>query len=321
MTEPARHAVIKGTGSYLPKQKKTNNDLAQYLETSDEWIYARTGIRSRHIADPHETTSWMAQEAAKKALIASDVLPNDIDLIIVATCTPDHFFPSTACHVQKALGVTRAIPVFDVSAACSGFIYASDIAKQYIATGAAKNVMVVGSETMSRAVDWQDRSTCVLFGDGAGAVVWSASAEPGILGSVLHSVYDEEKFLVYENRLSDGVRPLIGMRGNEVFKLAVNMMNEVVDEVLVLSQLQKADIHWFVPHQANIRIIQALAKKLALPMSQVIVTIEEQGNTSAASIPLALDFSIREGKIKRGDVLLQESFGGGMTWGAMVIRY
>lgn len=320
MTKPI-NAIISGTGSYLPQQVKTNHDLAQEMDTSDEWIYSRTGIRSRHIAETHETTSWMAEEAAKKALLSSQLTADDIDLIIVATCTPNHFFPSMASHVQMALGIKKAIPVFDVSAACSGFIYASDIARQYIASGAARHVIVVGSETMSRAVDWNDRSTCVLFGDGAGAVIWSASNSPGILGSVLHASHDSDKFLVYENNLIQSERTLISMRGNEVFKLAVNMMNDVVDEVLIASKLQKSDIQWFVPHQANIRIIQALAKKLALPMSQVIVTIEEQGNTSAASIPLALDLSIREGKISRGDVLLLEAFGGGMTWGAMVIRY
>jgi len=226
-----------------------------------------------------------------------------------------------ACHVQHALGISRPIPAFDVSAACSGFVYAMDIAKQYIVAGTAKHIMVVGSESMSRAVDWNDRSTCVLFGDGAGAVVLSASDQPGILGSVLHSSYDKDQLLTYSNDRDDNKKPLVGMRGNEVFKLAVNIMGDIVDEVLAASNLQKSDINWLIPHQANIRIIQAIAKKLSLPMSQVIVTIEYQGNTSAASIPLALDFSVREKRIKRGDLLLLESFGGGMTWGAMVVRY
>jgi 3-oxoacyl-[acyl-carrier-protein] synthase-3 len=226
-----------------------------------------------------------------------------------------------ACHVQNSLKISRPIPAFDISAACSGFIYAMDIAKQYIATGVAKHIMVVGSESMSRAVDWDDRATCILFGDGAGAVVLSAGDAPGILGSVLHAAHDQDSLLTYPNKSEDGKRALIGMRGNEVFKLAVNIMNNIVDEVLVASNLQQSDINWLVPHQANIRIIQAIAKKLAMPMSRVIVTIEHQGNTSAASIPLALDFSVREKRIKRGDVLLLEAFGGGMTWGAMVVRY
>lgn len=316
------NAVISGTGGYLPLRQLTNVELESTLDTNDEWIVSRTGISSRHIAAPHETTSFMAGEAAKKALKASGLSADAIDLILVATCTPDHFFPSMACHVQRALNITRPIPAFDVGAACSGFMYAMDIAKQYVSTGAAKHVIVVGSESMSRAVDWTDRATCVLFGDGAGAVVLSASGEAGgILGSVLHASHDESGLLTYANPLEVDKKPLIGMRGNEVFKLAVNIMGDIVDEVLAASQLQKTDINWLIPHQANIRIIQAIAKKLSLPMSQVIVTIERQGNTSAASIPLALDFSVREQRIKRGDLLLLESFGGGMTWGAMVVRY
>lgn len=315
------YAVISGTGSYLPERQLTNTELETMLDTTDEWIVTRTGISSRRIAAAHETTSFMAGAAAKKALETSGIKADDIDLILVATCTPDHFFPSMACHVQHALNISRPIPAFDISAACSGFVYAMDIAKQYITAGTAKHVLVVGSESMSRAVDWTDRSTCVLFGDGAGAAVLSASDKPGILGSVLHSSYDKDKFLTYANYMEGSAKPLIGMKGNDVFKLAVNIMGDVVDEVLAASQLQKSDIKWLVPHQANIRIINAIAKKLSLPMSQVIVTIEHHGNTSAASIPLALDVSIRENRIKRGDLLLLESFGGGMTWGAMVLRY
>ncbi|GGI91323.1 beta-ketoacyl-ACP synthase III [Legionella impletisoli] len=315
------NAIIRGSGSYLPKRELTNKELEATLDTSDEWIYSRTGIKSRRVASVEETTSYMACEAAKQALDAASIHADEIDLIIVATCTPDHFFPSMACHVQKALNCSRTIPAFDISAACSGFVYAMDIANQYIKSGAAKHVMVVGSESMSRAVDWTDRSTCVLFGDGAGAVVLSASQEDGILGSVLHSSFDEGKLLSYATQGENGQKSQIGMRGNEVFKVAVNIMGDIVDEVLEVSQLQKSDINWLIPHQANIRIIQGIAKKLSLPMSQVVVTIENQGNTSAASIPLALDHSIREGRIQRGDFLLLESFGGGMTWGAMVIRY
>ncbi|HHF7343911.1 TPA: beta-ketoacyl-ACP synthase III [Legionella feeleii] len=316
-----KNAIINGTGSYLPERILTNQELESKLDTSHEWILSRTGIASRHIAAEHETTSFMACRAAEKAIAASDIDANEIDLILVATCTPNHFFPSMACHVQKALKISRPIPAFDISAACSGFVYTMDVAKQYISTGAAKHVLVIGSESMSRALDWNDRATCVLFGDGAGAVVLSASDKPGVLGSTLHALHDEDGLLTYPNYATEDYKAIIGMRGNEVFKLAVNIMGDVVDEVLQACHLQKSDINWLIPHQANIRIIQGIAKKLNLPMSQVIVTIENQGNTSAASIPLALDYSIREQRIRRGDLLLLESFGGGMTWGAMVIRY
>ncbi|MCC5015861.1 MULTISPECIES: beta-ketoacyl-ACP synthase III [Legionella] len=316
-----KNAIINGTGSYLPERILTNQELESKLDTSHEWILSRTGIASRHIAAEHETTSFMACRAAEKAIAASDIDANEIDLILVATCTPNHFFPSMACHVQKALKISRPIPAFDISAACSGFVYTMDVAKQYISTGAAKHVLVIGSESMSRALDWNDRATCVLFGDGAGAVVLSASDKPGILGSTLHALHDEDGLLTYPNYATEDYKAIIGMKGNEVFKLAVNIMGDVVDEVLQTCHLQKSDINWLIPHQANIRIIQGIAKKLSLPMSQVIVTIENQGNTSAASIPLALDYSIREQRIRRGDLLLLESFGGGMTWGAMVIRY
>lgn len=315
------NAVISGTGGYIPEKQLTNVELESMLDTSDEWIVSRTGISSRSIAQDHETTSYMAAKAAEQALNASGLDANEIDLIVVATCTPDHFFPGVACYVQHALKIEKPIPAFDVGAACSGFVYVMDIAKQYIASGAAKHVLVIGSESMSRAVDWNDRSTCVLFGDGAGAVILSASDKPGILGSVLHASYDTEKFLNLANATFLTERATISMRGNEVFKLAVNIMGGVVDEVLELSQLKKSDIQWLIPHQANMRIIQAIAKKLELPMSQVIVTIGTQGNTSAASIPLALNHSIRSNQIKRDELLLIESFGGGMTWGAMVIRY
>ncbi|SKA20379.1 MULTISPECIES: beta-ketoacyl-ACP synthase III [Legionella] len=316
-----KNAVINGTGSYLPERVVTNKDLESTLDTSHEWILSRTGISSRRIASEQETTSYMACQAAVRAIESSDIEADDLDLILVATCTPNHFFPSMACHVQKALNIAKPIPAFDIGAACSGFVYAMDVAKQYITSGSAKHVMVIGSESMSRALDWTDRSTCVLFGDGAGAVVLSASDKPGILGSTLHALHDHEGYLTYPNSVSPEKREFIGMRGNEVFKLAVNIMGDVVDEILQTCHLQKSDVNWLIPHQANLRIIQAIAKKLNLPMSQVIVTIENQGNTSAASIPLALDYSIREKRIKRGDLLLIESFGAGMTWGAMVIRY
>ncbi len=315
------NAVISGTGSYSPQKQLTNTELETMIDTDHEWIIARTGISSRAIAEPHETTSFMAAKAAEQALMAASLEADKIDLIIVATCTPDAFFPSVACTVQHALNIKRAIPAFDISAACSGFVYAMDIAKQYLASGCVQHVLVIGSERMSSVVDWTDRSTCILFGDGAGAVILSASDRQGIMGSVLHSMYDKEHFLTLENNTALEQRATICMRGNEVFKLAVNIMGEVVDEVLELCKLKKSDIDWLIPHQANIRIIQAIAKKLSLPMSQVIITLANQGNTSAASIPLALDYSIKNNHIQRDQLLVLESFGGGMTWGAMIIRY
>lgn len=317
-----KNAVITGSGSYLPEHSMSNFDLEKTLQTNDEWIVSRTGISSRCIANEKETTSYMASKAAQSALDASGLSPDDIDLIIVATCTPDSLFPSTACYVQHALKIKRPIPCFDVSAACSGFIYAMDIAKQYLSQGTAKHVLIVGSESMSRAVDWTERAVCVVFGDGAGAVVLSASEEDaGIIGSALHSSFDEQNLLHYSPISKEGKKSYIIMRGNDVFKMAVNLMSDIVDEVLEKSHLSKSDVTWLIPHQANIRIIQAIAKKLDLPMSQVVVTIGHQGNTSAASIPLALDYGIKENRVKRGDVLLLEAFGGGMTWGAMVLRY
>lgn len=316
-----KNAVISGTGSYLPEREVTNTELETTLDTDHEWIVSRTGISSRRLASEKETTSYMASKAAEDALAASGLSGDDIDLILVATCTPDYIFPGVAAHVQKALGISKPIPAFDISAACSGFVYAMDIAYNYIRTGAAKHVLVIGSESMSRAVDWTDRSVCILFGDGAGAAVLSASDKQGIIGSVLHSSFDTDKLLELSNASFDEASTCISMRGHEVFKLAVSHMGSVVDEILDICNLQKSDIDWLIPHQANIRIIQAIAKKLSLPMSQVIVTVGNQGNTSAASIPLALDYSIKSNKIKRDELLLIESFGGGMTWGAMVIRY
>lgn len=316
-----KNAVISGTGSYLPEREVTNTELETTLDTDHEWIVSRTGISSRRLASEKETTSYMASKAAEDALVASGLSGDDIDLILVATCTPDYIFPGVAAHVQKALGISKPIPAFDISAACSGFVYAMDIAYNYIRTGAAKHVLVIGSESMSRAVDWTDRSVCILFGDGAGAAVLSASDKQGIIGSVLHSSFDTDKLLELSNASFDEASTCISMRGHEVFKLAVSHMGSVVDEILDICNLQKSDIDWLIPHQANIRIIQAIAKKLSLPMSQVIVTVGNQGNTSAASIPLALDYSIKSNKIKRDELLLIESFGGGMTWGAMVIRY
>lgn len=316
-----KYAKISGTGSYLPERIVTNHELETQINTTHEWILSRSGISSRRIAAKHETTSYMASQAALRALEAAGIEGRDIDMVIGATCTPDSFFPSTAGAVAHAVHPNTTIPAFDISAACSGFIYALDVANQYISSGAARNVLVVGSETMSRALDWQDRGTCVLFGDGAGAAVVSASETPGIIASVLHAAYDKDAYLSYFNTASDSAVSTIAMKGNEVFKIAVNIMGDVVDEILNKAGMQKEDINWLVPHQANIRIINAIAKKLSLPIEQVIVTIENQGNTSAASIPLALDYSIREKKIVRGDNLLLEAFGGGMTWGAMILTF
>lgn len=315
-----KNAVIAGVGSYLPVGSVTNFDLEKKLDTSHEWIVERTGISSRYIANSDETTSFMAAQAAKRAVLAADISPDAIDLIIVATCTPEFFFPSTACYVKHALDIKRPIPTFDMSAACSGFVYALDVAKQYITSGTHQHVLVIGSEKMSCAVDWQDRATCVLFGDGAGALVLSASDEPGIIGSTVHSDFDAQSILTYPNEVVNPTGKL-RMNGREVFKLAVNMMGDIVDEILAEHQLDKSDIDWLIPHQANIRIIKAIAKKLNLPMSQVIVTVENQGNTSAASIPIALNEAIQKQQVKRGDLLLIEAFGGGLTWGAVLVRY
>lgn len=315
------YARINGTGSYLPKKSLSNKELEANLDTSDEWIRSRTGIHSRCIADASETTTSMAINAAQKAIESSSISADDIDMILLATCTPERFFPSTACSIQKALGISKPIPAMDLSAACSGFVYAMDVAYQYIRNGTAKHVLIVGSDTMSRTLDWSDRGTCILFGDGAGAAVLSASDKQGIIASKLHADLDEDGLLRYDNGSLYNKKTTVQMRGSEVFKLAVNVMGNIVDEILQQAQLNQADIDWLVPHQANIRIIQAIAKKLNMSMERVIVTIAKQGNTSAASIPLALDYSIREGKIQRGDLMLMESFGGGMTWGAMLIRY
>ncbi len=314
-------AVINGTGSYLPSRSMTNYDFETQIETSHEWIVSRTGIKARFIASEHETTSFMASKAALNALESSTITADDLDLIIVATCTPDNFFPSMACVVQEALQIKKPIPAFDISAACSGYIYALDIAKQYICSGAARNVLIIGSESMSRGLDWSDRSTCILFGDGAGASILSAANAPGVIESVLHASYDKQAYLSYPNKSFEGTPAKISMQGNEVFKIAVKHMGEIVDEILKLSDLKQSDIDWLIPHQANIRIIQAIAKKLNLPLEKVILTLENQGNTSAASIPLALDFAIKKNQVKRGDLLLLEAFGGGMTWGAALVRY
>ena len=316
------NTAIVSTGSYLPAQSVTNFALEQKIDTTHEWIYSRTGITSRHIAQAHETTSFMAAQAGQSALSAAQLDPDMIDLVLVATCTPDFFFPSTACYVKHELGIKRSIPALDISAACSGFIYGLDIAKQYIATGQAKYILLIGSEKMSTAIDWGDRTTCVLFGDGAGAVILQSTDKvEGLIVSKIYSDYDADSILTYANCPDKWQANLLKMQGNTVFKSAVNLMGQVVEDVLAATRYNVVDIDWLIPHQANIRIMQSIAKKLNMPMSKVIVTVDTQGNTSAASIPIALDTAIVSNKIHRDDLLFLEAFGGGMTWGGALLRY
>jgi 3-oxoacyl-[acyl-carrier-protein] synthase-3 len=317
-----KYARITGTGSYLPAKVVTNADLEKIVETSDQWIQDRTGIKKRHIAADNETTCDLAEKAARAAIDAAGITTADIDLIIVATTTPDRVFPSTACLLQQRLD-NHGCAAFDVQAVCTGFIYALGVAEKFIATGSAKNALVVGAETLSRIVDWNDRTTCVLFGDGAGAVVLGASDEPGILSSHLHADGAYENLLTVSAGVSEGYEnpAYIEMKGNEVFKMAVNTLGRIVDETLEKNQLQKSDIDWLIPHQANIRIINATAKKLKMSMDNVVVTVDEHGNTSAASVPLALDVAVRDGRIQRGETLLMEAFGGGFTWGSVLVKY
>ncbi len=314
---------ILGTGSYLPARILTNFDLEKRIETTSQWIVERTGIHQRHIAAEGELTSDLATQAAQRALEAANLQSNDIDLLLVATTTPDLVFPSTACSVQMKLGMTNGKPAFDLQAVCSGFIYALSVADQFIKGGAAKNVMVIGAETLSRITDWDDRGNCILWGDGAGAVVLGASSEPGIISTHLHADGRHKDLLQTTTGPSSGTSTpvLIRMEGNAVFKIAVNTLDSIVDETLAANGLQKSDIDWLVPHQANIRIIQATAKKLSMSMDKVVTTIADHGNTSAASVPLAFDTAIRDGRIQRGQTILMEAFGGGFTWGSALIRY
>lgn len=318
------YSRIAGTGSYLPAQILTNKDLETKIDTTDHWIVERTGIRSRHIAASHESASSMAAAAAKCALDAAGITPTQLDLIIVATSTPDLIFPSTACLVQELLG-TGDCAAFDITAACAGYVYAMSIADQYIRGGIVKNALIIGSEITSRMVDWTDRGTCILFGDGAGATVLTAADKPGIRSTHLHAD-GRLKDLLYipsnipQQRKQDETATL-KMQGNELFKAAINILSDAADEILAANGIDHTQIDWLIPHQANIRIIHFLAKKLHLPMDHVIQTIETQGNTSAASIPLALDQGIRSGKIQRGETLLLEGFGGGMAWGTALITY
>ncbi len=320
------HARITGTGGYLPEKVLTNQDLERMVETSDEWIRDRTGIEKRHIAAEHESTVDLAEQAARRALQAAGIEGGELDLIIVATTTPDRIFPSTACLLQDRIGA-YGCTAFDVQAVCTGFVYALGVADKFIRTGSARRALVVGAETLSRIVDWTDRTTCVLFGDGAGAVVLEASEEAGILATHLHADGRYEHLLTVPAGVSQNARlcreggAFIQMKGNEVFKIAVNTLGRIVDETLESAGLEKSDIDWLVPHQANIRIIAATARKLSLPMERVILTVDQHGNTSAASVPLALDIAVRDGRIRRGDMLLLEAFGGGFTWGSALVRF
>lgn len=319
-------ARIAGTGGYLPERVMTNQELESMVDTTDDWIRERSGIKRRHIAADDEKTSDMALKAAERAIEAAGIDTNDIDLIIVATTTPDKVFPSTACIVQRQLGLKK-IPAFDVHAACSGFIYGLDVATRFITTGGAKNALVIGSETYSRILDWTDRSTCVLFGDGAGAVVLRAGNEAGVISTHIHSDGEYEELLHVPAGISSGYENVqaeaafIQMKGNEVFRKAVSTLGSIARETLTGNNVKQEDIAWLVPHQANLRIITAAAKKLGLPMEQVIVTVDEHANTSSASIPLALDVAVRDGRIKSGDLLLFEAFGAGFTWGSALVRY
>lgn len=317
------YSRIIGTGSYLPDKILTNADLEKLVNTSDQWIVERTGIRARHLASEEQDTCDLAEEAARRALAIAQCEASDLDLIIVGTTTPDRIFPSTACLLQARLGNHGAM-AFDIQAVCSGFIYALSIADKFIKTGAARRALIIGAEIYSRLVNWNDRSTCVLFGDGAGAVVLEADAEPGILSTHLHADGAYKDMLTVPAKVAQGRIEGDGftkMQGNEVFKFAVKVLCKVVDEALTANKLDKSAIDWLVPHQANIRIIAATAKKLKLPMEKVVVTVSEHGNTSAASIPLALDVAVRDGRIQRGQVVLLEAVGGGFTWGAVLFKY
>lgn len=320
------YSKITGTGSCLPEKILTNKDMEELVDTTDEWIRERTGIRQRHIAAEGETTCDLAASAALRAIEMAGKAHSEIDLIILATTTADKIFPGTACLLQKRLDV-HGCPAFDVQAVCTGFVYALGIADKFIRAGEAKCALIVGSETLSRLLDWNDRSTCVLFGDGAGAVVLEASDEPGILSTHLHADGSYEHLLHVPHGISSGYEQLkageayVYMEGNAVFKMAVNKLGEIVDEALEANQLGKGDLDWLVPHQANRRIIEATARKLKMSMERVVLTVSEHGNTSAASIPLALDTAVRDGRIKKGETLMLEAFGSGFTWGSALLQF
>jgi 3-oxoacyl-[acyl-carrier-protein] synthase-3 len=320
------YSRIAGTGSYLPEKILTNADLERLVDTSDEWIRSRTGIKQRHVAAEGETTTDLAEHAARRALADAGVTAQDIDLICVGTTTPDLVFPNVGTLLQDRLGI-HGCPAFSLEAACTGFVYALSVADKFVRLGEAKCALVVGAETLTRIVDWSDRGTCVIFGDGAGAVVLEPSNEPGIISTRLHSDGKYKDLLLYPDGVSKGFKLVregkagVQMKGNEVYKVAVNTLGQLVMETLAVNGMSKDQLDWLIPHQANIRIIEAIAKRLDLPMDRVIVTIETQANTSAASVPLALDTGIRDGRVKRGQLLLLEAFGGGFTWGSALVRY
>jgi 3-oxoacyl-[acyl-carrier-protein] synthase III len=319
------YSRIAGTGKYLPAKILTNFDLEKLVDTSDEWIRTRTGIEQRHVAADDETTSDLAYRASLAALESANLTADDIDFVLVGTTTPDLLFPNVGCLLQEKLGI-RGCPAFSIEAACTGFLYSLVVADQFVRSGQVKRALVVGAETMSRIVDWTDRETCVLFGDGAGAVILEAAEEPGIIYSTLGADGRYRELLYASSGVANWNKTgrdfaALKMKGNEVFKVAVKTLENLVDDVIEKTQLDKGQIDWLIPHQANIRIINATAKRLQMPMERVVLTVREHGNTSAASVPMALDTAIRDGRIKRGDLLLLEAFGGGFTWGASLVRY
>lgn len=320
------YARITGTGGYLPDNVMTNADLEKIVDTSDQWIRERTGIEQRHIAVEGQTTVDLAEAASRKAIEAAGINVDDIDLIVLATSTPDKIFPSSACILQSRLGI-HGCPAFDIQAVCTGFVYAVTVAEKFIQSGSNKKALVVGAEVFSRILNWKDRGTCVLFGDGAGAVILEASEETGILSTHIHADGDYVDLLqvpcgiAHEYDQVKAGNAFVEMKGNEVFKMAVNTLGRIVDETLAANHMMKSDIDWLVPHQANTRIISATAKKLKMSMDQVVVTVNKHGNTSAASVPLALDVAVRDGRIKKNELVLLEAFGGGFTWGSVLLRF
>jgi len=318
------YSRIIGTGSYLPEKILSNHDLEKMVDTSHDWIFSRTGINERHIAGENELASDLALHASRRAMESAGVAADEIDLVIVATTTPDMLFPSTATILQSKLGIKNSCPAFDVQAVCTGFIYALATADCYLKSGKYRHALVVGTEVLSRIIDWTDRSTCVLFGDGAGAVVLKSGETPGILSSHLHADGSYNPILAAPGRVCNGKiqgSPFVSMNGNAVFKIAVNVLEQVAEEAMQANRMSPSDIDWLVPHQANIRIIEATAKKLSMDMGRVVVTVDRHGNTSAASIPLALDHAAREGRFREGETLLMEGVGGGITWGSLLLKW
>ncbi len=320
------YSRISGTGRCLPERVLTNADLEKMVDTTDEWIRTRTGVERRHIAADDQTTTDLAEGAARQAIEAAGLEPGDIDFLVVGTTTPDVVFPNVGCLVQERLGI-GGFAAFSLEAACSGFIYALSIADQFVSSGQARRALVIGAETLSRMIDWSDRSTCVIFGDGAGAVVLEQTDKPGVISTHLRADGNYKDLLYHPygtsriQRPDDDEEPFLKMRGNEVFKVAVKRLESIVDETLEANGLEHGSIDWLIPHQANLRIIQATAKRLEMPMEKVILTLQDHGNTSAASVPMALDVAVRDGRVKRGDLLMLEAFGGGFTWGSALIRY